>query len=126
MAITTSGGHEVDTEAVLHEAERLVQAGDHLAAIELLHAANARMPHERLECELAIVRNRAYGAVTPSSRHTEWPVPVPADQLDQGPPRIPDLAPGELTGAEVRRLIAASTAALPVRSAMLRATRNTR
>jgi hypothetical protein len=92
-------------QALIAQADALVDAGRGLEAIDLLHAANGEEPDSDVECRLAEIRHASVSLVRPASRFPTWPVPV--DDLDRsGPARIPTIAPHELSGDAVRRAIA--------------------
>jgi hypothetical protein len=92
-------------EALLAEADALVEAGRALDAIDLLHGALREERDSAVECRLAEVRHAAFACVTPASRFAEWPVPV--DDVDRsGPAHIPAIRPADLSADAVRRAVA--------------------
>ncbi len=92
-----------DAAELLAEAEALVAAGQILDAVDLLHVANGAARHDDVENRLAQLRNRAFEALDKAPGFPTWPMPV--DDVDTGPARIPSITPGELTAEGVRRAI---------------------
>jgi hypothetical protein len=91
---------DADAQAVLAQADALVDQGQILDAVEMLHAANGAARHDDIEIRLAVLRHAAFDALDEQPGFSSWPVPV-AD-LDQGSARIPQIAPSELTAEGVR------------------------
>lgn len=96
--------HAEPSTALVDDAQRLIDDGRAVEAIDLLHRANEEHADPEVERLLAVARHRAAREVVPASAHQEWPVPVP-DLEPPGEPRIPQLAPSELTADAVRRAI---------------------
>ncbi len=95
-----SGGVVVD------EAERLVAAGQVVAAVDLLHEANLASPDPDVECRLAVLRHQAFGELDRRPGHPVWPVPV-AGPDRQRPADVPRISPAHLSAATVREAISA-------------------
>lgn len=94
------------TEEILTEADRLVDAGRVLDALEWLHRCNRARPRPPVEIRLAAVRHAAFDHLEAANEHDTWPVPIP-DLDTSGPPEVPRIAPADLSADAVRRAIAA-------------------
>lgn len=95
-----------DSRTLLAEADALVADGEILDAVDLLHRANVERPRPDVERRLALLRYQAFDHLAGVSDFSEWPVPV-ADLDRSESPRIPRIAPADLSAASVRRAIVA-------------------
>lgn len=93
------------SEEILAEADRLVDAGQVLDALEWLHRCNRLRTRPPVEIRLAALRHAAFDHLDPRSEHPEWPVPV-TDIDTSGPTEVPRIAPCDLSADAVRRAIA--------------------
>lgn len=86
----------LDASAALSEAERLVAAGDPVAAVDLLAEVVSRTPTAEVELRLADLRLEAVESLEVTSRRP-WP-PLVADPFPDVVGRLPEVSRGELTG----------------------------
>ena len=87
-----------DNEAanLLADADRLLAAGDPVAALDAAVHAHALTPSPDLAARLVVLRHTAAGTYRAPGREP-WP-PVHPDPFPDAPGDIPEIEPGELTG----------------------------